>query len=85
MKIKISILGSTGSIGSTTLKAIDKKKNLFSVNLLSADKNYKSINKQILKYKPKIFVISDVKTFLKTKKNSKVAKLKYLIIIIKKT
>ena len=76
MKIKISILGSTGSIGSTTLKAIDKKKNLFSVNLLSADKNYKSINKQILKYKPKIFVISDLKTFLKTKKKFKGSKTK---------
>ena len=38
MKLKISILGSTGSIGSTTLKIIDKKKKLFSINLLSAKK-----------------------------------------------
>ena len=39
---KISILGSTGSIGLTTLNIIDKKKE-FKVKFLSADKNYKLI------------------------------------------
>ena len=43
MKKKISILGSTGSIGVNTLKIIDKKKNLFEVNILAADKNYSLI------------------------------------------
>ena len=42
----ISIIGSTGSIGLSTLKIIDKK-NLFSVDLLSAHKNYVSIVSQI--------------------------------------
>ena len=59
MKIKISILGSTGSIGSTTLKIIDKKKSSFSVFLLSSNKNYKIICEQIDKYKPKFFIISN--------------------------
>ena len=68
MKTKISILGSTGSIGTTTLKIIDKKKNLFSINLLSANKNFNLISKQIKKYKPKIFVVTDKKIFFKIKK-----------------
>ncbi len=85
MKIKISILGSTGSIGSTALKIIDKRKNLFSVNLLSADKNYKSINKQIQKYKPKIFVIRDFKTYLKIKKKFKTSKTKIFNNFFKNT
>ena len=62
MKKKISILGSTGSIGLTTLKIIDKKKNFFKpLYLLSANKNYKLICKQIKKYKPKYFLINDKK------------------------
>ncbi len=38
MKKKISILGSTGSIGVSTLNILNKKKKLFKINLLSADK-----------------------------------------------
>ena len=59
MKKNISILGSTGSVGLTTLKIIDKKKKLFNIFLLSADKNYNLIVKQIKKYKPKFFVINN--------------------------
>ncbi len=68
MKKIISILGSTGSIGLSTLEVIDKKRNFFKLNLLSADKNYKLIVKQIKKYKPNYFVINDYSTFLKIKK-----------------
>ena len=58
MKKKIAILGSTGSIGTTSLKIIQKKKNLFTVELLSANKNYKKICKQIVKFKPRYFVVT---------------------------
>ena len=68
MKIKISILGSTGSVGISTFNIVDKKKELFKIKLLAANKNYKIISKQINKYKPDIFVIKDKKTFLKIKK-----------------
>ena len=68
MKKKISILGSTGSIGLSTLKIIDKKKIFFKVVLLSANKNYLQICKQIKKYKPIYFVISDLNIFIKVKK-----------------
>jgi len=70
MKKTISILGSTGSIGLSTFKIIDNKK-LFKIILLSANKNFPLICKQIKKYKPKYFVISDKKTFLKAKKKFK--------------
>ena len=65
---KISILGSTGSIGLTTLKIIKKKKNFFNINLLSANKNFKLICNQINQYKPKYFLVNDLKIFKKVKK-----------------
>ena len=71
MKTNISILGSTGSIGLTTLKIVDKKKSLFNIDLLSANKNYNLICKQIKKYKPKIFIIKDTNTLNKIKKKFK--------------
>ena len=71
MKKTISIIGSTGSIGLSTLKIIDKKKKLFSVDLLSAHKNYASIVAQIRKYNPKVFIISKNKIFEKIKKKFK--------------
>ena len=59
MKKTISILGSTGSIGLSALSIVDKKKNYFKVYLLSAKKNYKIAYKQILKYSPIFFIITD--------------------------
>tara|TARA_B100000963_G_scaffold356595_1_gene376987 strand:+ start:914 stop:2080 length:1167 start_codon:yes stop_codon:yes gene_type:complete len=67
MKKTISILGSTGSIGLSAFKILDKKKS-FQVMLLSANKNFPLICKQIIKYKPKVFIISDKKIFEKVKK-----------------
>ena len=64
----ISILGSTGSIGLSSLSIIEKKKKYFRLNVFSANKNYKQICNQIIKYKPKFFVISDYPTFKKIKK-----------------
>ena len=72
MKLKISILGSTGSIGTTALKIINKNKKIFIVNLLSAKKNFRLISNQIKKYNPKVFVVTDKKVFLKIKKFKKV-------------
>ena len=43
---KIAILGSTGSIGLTSLKVLEKK-NLFSIEILVAGKNHKEITHQI--------------------------------------
>ena len=68
MKKLISILGSTGSVGLTTLNIIDKDNKNFIPYLFSANKNYNLICKQIKKYKPKYFIINNVNIFLKVKK-----------------
>ena len=71
MKKLISVLGSTGSIGLTTLKILDKKKNYFKPYLFSANKNYFLICKQIKKYKPIYFLVNDKKMYEKVKKKFK--------------
>jgi 1-deoxy-D-xylulose-5-phosphate reductoisomerase len=76
MKKSIAILGSTGSIGQTTLNIINKKKNLFIIDTLVANKNYQKISKQITKYKPNNFIINDIKTFVKIKLKFKNKKIK---------
>ena len=65
MKKKITILGSTGSIGLTSLDIIKKDKKNFEIYILSANKNYNLICKQIKEYSPKIFIVNDKKTYLK--------------------
>jgi 1-deoxy-D-xylulose 5-phosphate reductoisomerase len=71
MKKKIVILGSTGSIGKTTIEIIKKDKNNFDIILLSANNNFKEINKQIKYLKPKNLVINNKKIYLKLKKKYK--------------
>ena len=78
MKKKISILGSTGSIGLSTFSIIDKKRKDFTINLLSANKNYHLILNQIKKYNPKTFVITNKKIFKKIKKKFKKSNTKIL-------
>ena len=76
MKQNISILGSTGSVGLSTLRIIDKKKNFFRVILLVANNNYRLICDQIKKYKPEYFIINDLKVYLKVKNKFKNKKIK---------
>ena len=78
MHKKISILGSTGSIGLNVLKIIDKKKGDFKVNILSANKNFKLICKQINKYKPEIFIINDEKIYKRVLNKFKKKRIKIL-------
>jgi len=78
MKQKISILGSTGSIGLQSLDIISKKKNSFIIYLLSANKNQNEICKQIIKHKPKYFVISNYDIFKRIKKKFKNNKTKII-------
>ena len=78
MKKLISILGSTGSVGLSTLDIISKKKNYFRPFIFSADRNYKVICDQIRKFKPIYFVINNKDTFDKVSKNFKNYKVKIL-------
>ena len=53
MKKKIAILGSTGSIGKSTLDIIRKDKKNFDVILLTANNNYKKFIQQAKQFKAK--------------------------------
>ena len=65
MKKKIAILGSTGSIGTTSLNIFKKNKNKFDIILLAANTNYSLICKQIKMFKPKYYIISNKLVFKK--------------------
>jgi len=62
-KLSLAILGSTGSIGTTTLKIIKKYPNHFKINLLACNKNKKNIYRQISKFLPKYVIIHDKKNY----------------------
>ena len=53
MKFKIAILGSTGSVGDSTLDIIGKDKKNFEVVLLSANNNYKKLIQQAKEFNVK--------------------------------
>ena len=55
-KIKIAIFGSTGSIGVSTLEVLSKNISDFSIELLTANNNYKKLIKQAKIFKPKTFL-----------------------------
>ncbi len=71
MKKKIAILGSTGSIGKSTIEIIRKDKKNFDIILLTTNNNYKEILKQALEFKPRNLVINNSKNYLKLKKKLK--------------
>ena len=71
MKKKIVILGSTGSIGSTTIKIVNRDKNAFKVVLLTANKNYKKLFLQAKKINCKNILIHDEKNYLISLKKNK--------------
>ena len=59
MKKKIAILGSTGSIGRSTLSIISKNKNEFDVVLLSTNENLLELKKQYKKFRPSYLIIKN--------------------------
>ena len=58
MKRKISIIGSTGSIGTQALEVIDKLRDKFEIVALAAGSNIEKINEQIAKFHPKYVSVS---------------------------
>ena len=78
MRKNIAILGSTGSIGLTALSVFEKKKKDFKLQLLSANKNFHLICKQIQKYSPNYFLIKDLSTYEKIKKKFSKKKVKII-------
>ncbi len=75
MKKKIAILGSTSSIGKSLLDIIQKDQKKFKIELLTANTNYKDLINQAKKFSVKNIIITDTKSFIKTKiicKNKKI-------------
>ena len=60
MARKLSILGSTGSIGQNALKVVDNLKDDFQVTYLTANSNHELLIKQALKYRPRVVNIVDL-------------------------
>ncbi len=71
MKKKIAILGSTGSIGKTLIKIINKDRNKFDILLLTANKNYKNILKQAKQLNVSNIIISNQDSYFKSLKINK--------------
>ena len=84
MKKKIVILGSTGSIGKSTLEVIKKDKKNFEIVLLTANNNYKKLIQQAKQFNAKNVLIKNHKYYLKVKKSLKKTKVYYGNISLKK-
>ena len=76
MKKKIAILGSTGSIGKSTVEIIKKDKNNFEVVLLTSHKNIKELDKQRRIFKVKNLIVTDHKSFISLKRKYKNKKIR---------
>lgn len=63
MKKKIAVLGSTGSIGTQALEVIKNHPDLFELEVISAQNNYKLLIKQAIEYQPHIALISNVSLY----------------------
>ena len=76
-KYNINIFGSTGNIGTKSLKILSKYFPLIEINLITANNNYKKLIKQCEVYKPKNVCIFDNSKIdlLKKNINSKLTKI----------
>ena len=75
-KRKIAVLGSTGSIGESTLKVLKKNRSSFIIELLTANNNYKKLIKQAKIFKPKNVLIRNELHYEKVKKSLKNSNIK---------
>ena len=75
-KRNIAILGSTGSIGTSTLEVIKKKRSKFNIELLTANNNYKKLIEQAKIFKPNNVLINNKKHYKKVQKGLKNKKIK---------
>ncbi|MDC3091390.1 1-deoxy-D-xylulose-5-phosphate reductoisomerase [Rickettsiales bacterium] len=64
-KKKITIFGSTGSVGNSTLDVLSCHPEKFELVGLTINKNYKKLLKQVKLYKPKVVSIKDNNAFKK--------------------
>ena len=67
MKKKITIFGSTGSIGDSTLDLVKSHPEKYEIVGLTINNNYKKLIKQVNSFKPKIVSINDNESYKKFK------------------
>jgi len=67
---RISVLGSTGSIGTGTLEVISKFSNRFSVRALSTNSNIDLLSEQVARLRPEAVCVVDVDAARKFRKGS---------------
>ena len=78
VKKTISILGSTGSIGTNTINVINSNKKKFSVFSLTSKNNINLLSKQSILLKPKVVAIQNKKKYKDLKNNLFGKKIKIL-------
>jgi len=66
MKKKISIIGSTGSIGTQSLEVIERLQDKFEIIALAGGSNVELLNKQIKKFRPKYVCLGKENSALNT-------------------
>jgi len=76
-KLSIAILGSTGSIGKTSLKILSNNLNIFKIDLLACNKNKQIILRQINKFLPKYVIINNLNAYKILKKVKYKKKIKF--------
>ena len=69
--MNIAILGSTGSIGKTTVNILKKNKRKFNIVLLTTNNNYQELLNQVKEFKVQNLVINNKKHYLNLKKKLK--------------
>ncbi len=60
MASSVTILGSTGSIGSSTLRVMDSMPGLFNVYGLACNRNLDLLKEQVQLYRPDVVAVSDI-------------------------
>ena len=78
MKKKVTIFGSTGSIGISTLDIINQHSDKYEIVGLSINNNYEKLLEQVLAFKPKIVSIKDTDSFEKFKNRNTLKNLEIL-------
>ena len=71
MKKKIAIIGSTGSIGKNLLEIISNDINDFKINLLTADKDHKTLLRQAKKFNVTNLIIKNKSSYKVLKKKTR--------------
>ena len=66
---KLAVLGSTGSIGQSTLEIVRRHPNRFKILALAAGKNKRLFKQQVEEFRPKIISLSDEKDIYELRRN----------------